>query len=249
MTNEEISQRFQQSKAKVLEGIQLQCSEYQIYGPYEKESPPCIGVGAKFNLIDATKNKAPLPPCNSECTCSIHIVIMIAIAIIASFATRTFAQFPQPSESIAKVYSEFSSCSFIDTTFADKSDPEGRPIIESISFAPVEYDSIRGFVRVTFNAARLACKASWQRREVQIDGDDADFYLPYDNPSRSMLDSLKSDGTITQLTNLLSTAPKNWGKADKEVTESKIGYYFKNHHVLHGIVLNEGALTVGWVLN
>lgn len=159
------------------------------------------------------------------------------------------AQLPKPSESIAKVYSEFSSCAFIDTTYADKTDPEGKPIVECLIFAPVYYEGIRGFDVVTFDAAGLASAAKWHHKAVELDGDNADFYVSYLNPNRPMLDSLRSDGTITQLTSIVENIPKSWGKPDKAATESKIAYYFKGHHIVHGVELEEGALTVGWVLN
>ncbi|HEY3874751.1 MAG TPA: hypothetical protein VGM92_04705 [Candidatus Kapabacteria bacterium] len=170
-------------------------------------------------------------------------------AFLLLIPTLAMAQLPKPSESIAKVYSEFSSCTFIDTIYADDKDPEGHLIVESIYFAPVDNAGIRGFTQVTFDAAGLASKASWHRREVQIEGDGADFYLSYGDPNLPMLDSIKSDGTIAQLKTLLSTVPKSWGKADRENVTSRIGYYYRGKHIMHGVVLNEGALTVGWTLN
>lgn len=64
-----------------------------------------------------------------------------------------------------------------------------------------------------------------------------------------MLDSLKSDGTITQLSQIVAQLPQSWGKPNKIMTESKIAYYFKGHHIIRAAVLNQGALTVGWTLD
>ena len=126
--------------------------------------------------------------------------------------------------------------------------PKGIPL-SNANLCAYYYEGIGGFDVVTLNAVGLATAAKWHRKEVVCDGDNVDFYVSSLNPNRPMLDSLKSDGTIAQLTSIVANVPKSWGKPDKAATESKIAYYYKGHHIIRGATLDQGALTVGWVSN